>query len=227
MSTRGTLIDRVLTALNDQPVGPVFWTRQQMADVLQDGAEVMAEELASIKRTAFVTLGPGKLYYRTRGIAPDFRVPYRLWLSSNNRKLIPVTVEQLDGYHMQWSTVPGDPEYWAPMGYDWFTIFPHPAQGGGVLRIDYLAWPREMTGDDDRPEFPEADHETITLYGLYDGLLKRWAAPEAVTIFAQFMDKLAVGKPRSGVNQLNGRTWQRQSAESVGLRNGIGWRGNT
>ena len=221
---RGQIIDRVLTSLNDQTVAPVFWTRAELADVLQDGMEVMAEEIAALKRTAFVGLGSGKLYYRTRGIAKDFRVPYRLWLGSNNRKLIPVTVEQLDAFHQQWSTVTGDPEYWAPMGYDWFTIFPHPAAGGGVLRIDYLAWPRVLGGDDDRPEFPEADHDTLVTYGIYDGLMKRWAAPEAMAVFAQFLEKIGDGKPRSGVNQLNGRTWQRSTTESQGLRNGIGWR---
>jgi hypothetical protein len=221
---RGQIIDRVLTSLNESTIAPVFWTRAELADILQDGMEVMAEEVMALKRSAFVGLGPGKLYYRTRGIAKDFRVPYRLWLSSNNRKLIPVTVEQLDGFHQQWSTVTGDPEYWAPMGYDWFTIFPHPSTGGGVLRIDYLAWPRVLGGDDDKPEFSESDHDTLMTYGIYDGLLKRWAAPEAMAIFAQFLEKLGMAVPKSGVNQLNGRTWQKESAAASGFRNGIGWR---
>jgi hypothetical protein len=221
---RASIIDRVLTSLNDSPVAPVFWTRAELADVIQDGMEIMAEEVMALKRSAFVGLGPGKLYYRTRGIAKDFRVPYRLWLSSNNRKLIAVTVEQLDGFHQQWATVTGDPEYWAPMGYDWFALFPHPAQGGGVLRVDYLAWPRALQGDDDRPELPESDHETLVTYGIYDGLCKRWAAPEAMAIFSQFMEKLGLAKPKSGVNQLNGRTWQKATGDAMGLRNGIGWR---
>lgn len=224
---RGELIDRVLTSLNEQTVAPVFWSREEVADVLQDGMEVMAEEVMALKRSAFVGLGPGKLYYRTRGIATDFRIPYRLWLSSNNRKLIPVTMEQLDGFHMEWSTVPGDPEYWCPMGYDWFALYPHPSVGGGVLRVDYLAWPRELGGDDDKPEFPEADHETLVTYGIFDGLMKRWAAPEAMAIFAQFLGKIGQdSKPRSGVNQLNGRTWQKAQSSSAGFTNGMGWRDN-
>ena len=221
---RGEIIDRVLIALNEATVGPVFWTRAQIARVLNDGLHVMAEELSSIKRTAMVALGAGCRYYRTRGIAQDCMTPYRLWMPSRNRKLVPVTVEQLDGYHKQWGIVTGDPEYWAPMGFDWFSVFPHPTQGGGILRVDYLGWPRSLDHDDDTPEFPESDHETVLLYGVYDGLLKRWGAPEAMAIFAQFMDKLGKGKPRSSVNQLNGRTWQKGQAPSPGFNNGIGWR---
>ena len=221
---RGQIIDRVLTSLNESAIAPVFWTRAELADVVQDGLEVMAEEVMALKRTAYVGLGPGKLYYRTRGIAKDFRVPYRLWFSSTNRKLIPVTVEQLDGFHQQWSTVSGDPEYWAPMGYDWLALYPHPSVGGGVLRIDYLAWPRILAGDDDSPEFPESDHDALVTYGIYDGLLKRWDAQSAAVIFVQFLDKLGLAKPKSGVNQLNGRTWQKSTAEAQGFRSGIGWR---
>lgn len=221
---RGALIDRILTTLNDSPVAPVFWTRAEVADVIQEGMEVMAEEVMALKRSAFLGLKPGSLYYRTRGIAKDFRVPYRLWYSATNKKLIPVTVEQLDGFHMQWSTITGDPEYWAPMGYDWFTLYPHPAQGGGVLRVDYLAWPRELGGDDDKPEFPESDHDALVTYGVYDGLLKRWAAPEAMAIFATFLEKIGEAKPKSGVNQLNGRTWQKETGSANGFRSGIGWR---
>lgn len=221
---RGALIDRILTTLNENPVAPVFWSRAEVADVIQDGMEVMAEEVMALKRSAFIGLKPGCLYYRTRGIAKDFRVPYRLWYSATNKKLIPVTVEQLDGFHMQWSTITGDPEYWAPMGYDWFTLYPHPAQGGGVLRVDYLAWPRELGGDDDKPEFPESDHDALVTYGVYDGLLKRWAAPEAMAIFATFLEKIGEAKPKSGVNQLNGRTWQKETGAANGFRSGIGWR---
>ncbi len=224
--TKGDLIDRILTGLNEATVGPVFWTRVQIGQIVADGMDVLAEELASIKRTAFVTLGPGKLYYRTRGLHPDFRLPYRMWLASNNRKLVPVTVEELDAFHLQWSTINGDPEYWCPMGLDWFALYPHPSTPGGVLRIDYLAWPREMTNDDDRPEFPDADHESLVLYGVYDGLLKRWAVPEATAIFSQFLDTIGKGKARSGVNQLNGRTWQKGQAPNPGFSAGIGWRGN-
>jgi hypothetical protein len=214
----------VLIGLNEATTGPVFWSRAQIGDVLTDAVEVMAEELKSIKRTAMVTLASGATYYRTRGIAPDCMVPYRLWIPGRNRKLVSVTVEQLDAFHLEWNTVQGPPEYWAPMGYDWFAVYPHPAQGGGILRVDYLAWPRELAEDDDRPEFPEADHETILLYGVYDGLLKRWGAQEAVAIFAQFLDKIGKGKPRSSVNQLNGRTWQKGQAPNPGFNTGIGWR---
>jgi hypothetical protein len=222
--TRGEIIDRILTGLNEATVGPVFWTRAQIAQGVNDGAALLAEELASIKRTALVGLAPGCTYYRTRGIAQDCMAPYRIWIPGRNRKLIPVTVEQLDAFHLEWNTVTGDPEYWAPMGHDWFAVYPHPAQGGGIMKVDYLAWPRELTDDDDRPEFPEADHDSLVLHGVYDGYLKRWAVPEAMTVFAQFADRFSKGKARSGVNQLNGRTWQKSQAPNPGFNHGIGQR---
>ena len=73
---RAAIIDRVLATLNESAVAPVFWTRAEIADSLQECMEVMAEEVMALKRSAFVGLKPGCLYYRTRGIAP--RLPRAL-----------------------------------------------------------------------------------------------------------------------------------------------------
>lgn len=222
--TRSEIRDRILTGLNESTSSPVFWTTAQMNAVMDEGAEVLAEEAAAIKRTAITTLRPGTLYYTTRGIASDMMAPYRLWLHATNRKLTAVHWSQLDRFHERWQEVTGLPEVWAPVSWDFFALYPHPAEAGGVLRVDYLAWPRALTSDSDRPEFMESDHDALVLYGVYRGLLKRWDAGMANAAFGAFLDRIGKGKSRSGERQLQARTWQQGRQPGAPFRSDVGQR---
>ena len=219
--TRLDIQNRILTALNDSTTAPVFWSTTQIQNVIQDGMEVLAEEAAAIKRTAFVTCKDGTQYYSTRGTAQDMLIPYRLWVPTLSRRLRATTVDQLDAYHETWETVQNDPEFWFPMGWDWFGVWPHPATGGLLLHVDYLAWPRALLDDSDGPEFPESDHDALVLYGVYDGLLKRWDVPQATVLFSLFMEKFGKAVAKSGMRTLQARTWQAEKAPGSGFRSGL------
>lgn len=219
--TRSELRTRILNALNDSATSPVFWSSAQINQLIDEGSEILAEELSGIKRTALTALRPGSTYYATRGIAPDLMVPYRVWVPSLNRRLTATTPGQLDAYHERWLTVTGDPEYWFPMGWDWFGIFPHASAGGGVLRVDYLAWPRTLLDDSDEPEFLGADHDALTIYGVYSGLLKRWDIQQAQYVFAMFLEKIGKGKGRAGEKTMQARAWQKTSGSNMGFRSSV------
>jgi hypothetical protein len=209
---RSQIRDRILSALNESTSSPVHWSTAQIDAVIDEASEVLAEEAKAIRRTAFVARRPGSTYYFTRGIAPDLMAAYRVWLPDVSKRLTAVTIGQLDAQNETWPTVTGDPEYWFPISWDCFGIYPHPSAGGGVLRVDYIAWPRTLLDDSDEPEFREADQDSLVIYGIYDGLMKKWDFPRAMALFNRFIDQWKTGQARNGVREQQARTYQRGGA---------------
>lgn len=206
--TRGQIRQRILEALNDSVSSPVFWSTGQIDTLIDEAQEVLAEEIAAFKRTALVGLRPGTQYYYTTGIAPDMMTPYRMRIETENWTLSCVTMTDLDQQYDFWQTTTGSPLWWFPVSWDLFGLYPKAVDGGGVLRVDYLAWPRSLMDDDDEPECPVSDHDALVLYGVYDGLLKQWDGDRAVQVFSLFMQKLGKGKYASGLGVMQSRTWQ-------------------
>ena len=190
---------RILESLNDSASSPVFWSTTEMDDVIQEAQEVLAEELALIKRWALVPLREGATYYYTPPIATDIMAPYRLTLTHLDRRLEVVTMGQLDERHEGWSTITGDPWHWFPVSWDLFGIFPHPTTAGGVMRLDYIAWPTEPQHDSESLEMPDPEQDAMVLYGVYDGLLKQWDIQRALQIFALFLQRIPKGQGRANV----------------------------
>lgn len=183
--------------------------------------EVLCEEAAAIKRTAFKPLLPGTAYYYTRGIAQDMMAPYRLWLTHLDRRLVAVSTSELDQRNEAWSTVTGDPSHWFPVSWDLFGLYPCTAAGGGILRVDYLAWPKEMLDDSDEMELTLGDQDAVILYGVYDGLMKALDTARALEMFGLFVERLINAQARSGIWKTDARAFQIPSVETPGFRAGV------
>lgn len=196
--TRGEIARRILEALNEDATDPTFWTRDEINGVITEAGEVLAEEIGQIKRTAEIPFRAGATFYYTQSIAKDILAPYRLWHATQSWRLAPCTIMDLDRRHETWITVSGDPRYWFPVDWRLFGVWPSPAQPGGVLRVDYLAWARELIDDEDTSEFNESDHDALVLYGVYFGLLKQWDLPRAIAVFAQFVEHIPGALWRKG-----------------------------
>lgn len=219
--TRAQIRDRILAASNESTSAPVMWSTAQIDAVIDEASEVLAEEAKSIKRTAFVARQAGAIYYSTRAVASDVMAITRVWLPDQSKRLTAVSILELDGQHRTWPTATGDPEYWFPLSWDTFGLYPHPATGGGLLRVDYLAWPRTLSDDEDEPEFRDADHDSLVMYGLYDGLMKMWHHERALQIWAQFMGQWQTGQARNGVRETQTRTFQRPNAPGIPFSSGV------
>lgn len=219
--TRSDIRTRILDALNEDADSPVFWSSTQIDNIIDEASEVLAEEAQSIRRSACISREPGKLYYSTRGIADDVMAIYRIWATDLDRRLTAVGVSQLDDHHETWQSVTGDPEYWFPVSWDLFGIYPHPSSGGGILRVDYFGWPRQLLDDSDEPEFREADHDGLVIYGVYDGLLKQWNLQRALEIFTRFIDRWMDAKERSGMREIQSRLLQSAAYGGHKLRSNV------
>lgn len=185
---RQEIRDRILQGLNESTSSPSFFTTAQVDEYITDGQEIMAEEIAAIKRSLIVPKRASTTYYNTRGLATDMMVPYRIWDVSNERRLEAHTMLELDAHQERWIDTTGDPWWWFPLSWDTFGVYPRPAGPGGVYRVDYLAWPRELIDDGDVPETHNSDHDGLVLFGIYEGLLKMWNVPQAIKVFSDFSE---------------------------------------
>lgn len=211
---QGEIRARILDGLNDPD--SIFWTTAEMGEIIQDGMEVIAEEAQSIKRTAFVPFRQGASYYSLRGIADDVISIYRLRDESNSRTLVPITLAELDSHDERWVDSSANPERWFSVSWDLFGIYPAPMAGSGIMRVDYYAWPREMSDDLDEPEFSLGDHESLVDYGIYDGLLKRWDFKRAMEAAVPFARKVLGAKAQDGVDRLQSKdSYRRGDANDI------------
>lgn len=219
--TRLDMQTRILEKLNESTTNPQFWSTAQIDDVIQEAQEVLAEESRIVKRTVTITARPGTSYYQLRGIADDCMTPYRLTLPDLRLRLRAVTASQMDAYHLLWETVTGTPRWWVPIDWQTFALFPHPIQGGPVIRIDYFAWPHALQDDGDIPEYSVSDADALVIYGVYMGLLKRWDVDRASILFEKFMTRVDKCRFSTGMDSEDGRTWQEVQQPGVPFLQGL------
>lgn len=205
----GQIETRILEAINDDPDDPVFFSESQLLDLVNEANQLLCEDTLAIHRTALIPIRPGMRFIYTPSIAPDLMAPVRIWNHNTNRKLTAFSMEELDALQERWSRATGTPETWFPVGWDIIGIYPTAAASGGVLRVDYVAWPRDLTDDSDRPELPEASHDALVLYGQYMGILKKWDPENAMIGLKALQGHKAIAEARSGISRMNIRTFQR------------------
>ena len=210
--TRGELRTRILETLNEPASAPVFWSAAEINALIDEGMEVICEEAQAIKRTVFVPLRPGTAYYSLRSLGPNIMAPWRLWLHTQERRLTVMSMSELDRQHETWPTVTGEPWHWFPVSWDLFGLWPAPSAGGGVLRVDCLAWPRALQDDDEEPELLAADHDALTLYAVSEGSAKRWDVATMLSAWSLFLKAAGASTARSGVGRAQSRAFQRAEA---------------
>ena len=201
--TRAEIKNRILRQINDNVDSSVFFTTAQLNSLVDEGLEVLAESTHAIKRTALFAQRPGTIYYSPASIADDIMFPVRIWNNTRQTRLTALSMQELDEYRLRWGLTTGDPEVWFPVSWDLFGLYPATSTSGGIMRMDYVAWPREMVDDNDEPEQVEASHQVAVLYGAYIGLLKKWDSENALQILKQLQSEHALSEARSGINKMS------------------------
>lgn len=191
---------RVADGIDD--AGMIFFTEDQIDHSIDEAMEVIAEKSGCIKRSAFVSVREGANFYFINSIATDIMIPYRIWNENRGSRLKGTTMAELDSYHRTWLTTSGDPDSWFPVSWDYFGVYPHAATAGGVLRVDYLAWPRALQDDDDEPELPESSQDALIHYAINEGHLKQWDTNSALLAWAMFQKATGESKARTNVERI-------------------------
>lgn len=192
------LRDRILNGLNDDISDPVYFSLAQINTFIDEAIETLSEEVSEIRRTAYVPLRDGATYYTTRSIAPDVMSPYRVTLHEQDTRLLYATIDDLDAYRQRWmENTSTSPDWWFPVSWDMFGVYPAASSGSGFLRVDYLAWPAALLDSYDEPEFSLDTHDAIVLYGITEGLLAQWDVTRALDYWTEFS---SLWRDRAGHN---------------------------
>jgi len=158
--TRGELRDKLARSL-DESTTSSFWTTAELDQLLQEALETFCEIAEPLERHTYVPLRAGQVWYHLSRYADDIILPLRLVDPINERRLEALFLTQMDERKDQWETVTGNSLVWTSAGYDWFAIWPHAASDGGMLRLDYVAWPQDVLDDNVPLEVDEEDEDAI------------------------------------------------------------------
>ena len=214
--TREEIQARILEGIGDDPDTPVFFSQAQLNALPDEAQEILTEDARAVRRTALVPLKEGVGFIYTPAIDPDFMAPIRVWNHQNSTQLTCLSMAELDVINIRWQQTTGQSEVWFPVSWDLFGLYPKPTVASGVLRVDYLAWPRSLMDADDRSELPEATHDALTLYGQYMGCLKKWDSQAAMIPLKALQLHRTVAQARSGISRISVRSFQRSHASNSG-----------
>lgn len=211
--TKQEIRQRILRALNDDPVDPIYWTTQEIDEYVQDGMEMLAEESEALKRTYIVPRRPGVQIYHLAGIGEQIMVPYRIWLPDHKRRLEAWSITDIDGRQETWMNTTGSPWIWWPIDWQHFGIWPRPATGGNVMHVDCYVWPLPLLNESSQPEFYPADHEALVFFGEMEGYLKQHDVARAADLARGWVGRWASSGTRASVEQMQSAFHIRERAQ--------------
>lgn len=209
--TRLELQTRTLRALNDSPQAPVYWAFAEIQEYVDEGLEVLAEDVPYVKRTFIVPRRPGVSVYQLSGISPSIMAPYRVYLPDYQRRLDAKTLHDLDGRYPYWIEAVGLPECWISLSWDQFMVALHETTSTGTLELNCYCWPDVLATDASVPELQPTSHEALAIYAEGLGHLKEWQGQEVVERWKQFFAKYGHAKSQAGIHRVQSRYWSRDA----------------
>lgn len=201
--TRGELRRQLYRLIDEDADDPQFLTTPQANQVLDEACDILAEETEALKRRYFLARPPGVLLHSLHAWGTRLMSPYRMYAPAWRRRLQAVTTAELDRRSRVWWVEQGEPQVFCSLSWDTLLIWPAAHSGGEIVEIDLLVWPDALLDDGDRPEWPEADHDGLILWGMYETFLKRWELDRAQVVLAQFMQALERSRGRGGSRRID------------------------
>jgi hypothetical protein len=162
--TLADLKRRLCERLDEVPNSPVFYIAAEMRAALNKAQNLWALLTLSIERTASFSLAPASAFHSIRDTLADYQVPLRVTL--NGLRLLPATLQQLDGLSESWFSSPGTPTRYFAKGFEQLAVYPQPASPVQIS-ITYAAQPALMVNDTDEPEIEALYHDALLDFAVY------------------------------------------------------------
>jgi len=194
---RGELRDKLARMLDTSTASPRPWTTTQLDGIIRDAHETVVELVAPIERSVLIPLVGEKVWYRPRAYADDMIAVLRLSDPINENRLTAVVMDDLDRDRDRWEATTGQSQFWTVVGFDWIGIYPHAASDGGVLRLDYAAWPQDALGDSTPLEVDPEDEDRILELAMADCQAWNWDEDSALARLGGFARSVGVTRGRT------------------------------
>lgn len=201
---------RALNALNDSETEPTFWELEEMNQLLQEGQEVLCEEVEALTRTVYIPERPGTMFYHLNGLGLDIMAPWRIWTRNRQHRLWPLSMTELDSHYERWLTVTGSPEWWFLVSWDCIGVWPASTAGGGLFEVDCYVWPEPLQADSEEPAFHDPDHDFLVRFMEMEGQLKQWDTARALEIGIELFSRAKDSKARSNLRAMQQRFFGRE-----------------
>lgn len=155
------LQDTTLRELEEATSSPVFHTRDEVKDALNQAYQDLAEETEFYEKDLTIDLVANQLHYDLAELDPTVISIRRIHNDQNSRFMYVRTVPQMDGAYQNWTEVTGQPEIVVPRSVLVFAVWPMAAVSSGTLTAKVAATPPSLSADADTPAFPDPFHRAL------------------------------------------------------------------
>ena len=188
--TGATLIDRTLKRLDQDPAQPVYFTRAEVLDALNEGQRIFAFLTLCLEGMATFPLTAGVAFYSMLATYADWLLPLRVVRASDGEKVMPASLVELDALDDAWTSATSPASHYGCLGFDLF--FVRGTQGS--VTITYARMPAAIADSAvSSAEIPDAYQPALIDYAISRVRLKQGGQEFSKTLpnLKRFLDAVA------------------------------------
>src|SRR5687767_9898396 len=157
----GQMVDRVLETLEEETENPVYWSRADAEESLNEGLVCMADFSEYNETQLTIPQLAHRQYYDLRTHVQrgeQFLAPKRVRNLATGQWLPWSSTRVLDSHLGQWEGTPSACERVTARGLFWLGVYGTASGDTGVLRASAVTIPTLLIADEDEPQFPRQFH---------------------------------------------------------------------
>jgi hypothetical protein len=181
---RGLVLQRV----DESTTTPESWTVAEVNAALNEGLQLFVLLTLCLEAKITFNLTANLVFYDPFAQISDWIVPLRV--RSNNVKVRPAKISELDALSSTWRTDTGATvQRYGTRGFSLLYVNPAPAGAGQSLELTYAQSPAALALDTDVPAIPEEHHPALVNFAIYRLRQKLGGSEFAkgLALFAEFL----------------------------------------
>lgn len=185
-------MNRVQIASNVQEflLNTPYYLPADINDSIQDGIDEICATSSCIYKSTTLPFQANLSYYDFYTLIPDYLGVYAIFNHAIKRWLLPTSIRKLADTRIDWDTICGTPDYFAPINFRYVCIFRKPSSPNyGNMEIFYLAQAPTLTDTLEIP-IPNDHYNDLELYVEMDMLEKNQDFSQATPMLKDYQTNL-------------------------------------